>query len=252
MRRLKERFRAPAAALPGVARSRDLRRIQLAYMGSEVGSWIAMIGMSLLSFDAGGLDWLRRRLRAADAPADGGGALHGRPRRPAAAQPGDDRRDLVARRAGGRVGRRRRARLVRLGDLCRPELRLGREHGLQAGAGGAAAVAGADPGRAHGVERGVVDDRERHVVRRPRIGGVLVAATSPARRSCVDDGDVPAGRHLWCWGVHEPTEGSRRRPEADGADPHASGSSRSSTAGSADARRPTVASASSWGSSARR
>ena len=55
MRRLRERFRAPAAALAGVARSRDLRRIQLAYLGSEVGSWIAMIALSVLSFTEGGL-----------------------------------------------------------------------------------------------------------------------------------------------------------------------------------------------------
>jgi predicted MFS family arabinose efflux permease len=55
MRRLKERLRAPAAALAGVAQSRDLRRIQLAYLGSEVGSWIAMIALSVLSFTEGGL-----------------------------------------------------------------------------------------------------------------------------------------------------------------------------------------------------
>ena len=55
MRRLRERFRAPAAALAGIARSRDLRRIQLAYVGSEVGSWIAMIALSVLSFTEGGL-----------------------------------------------------------------------------------------------------------------------------------------------------------------------------------------------------
>jgi MFS family permease len=55
MERLADRFRAPLTALRGIARSPDLRRIQLAYTGSEVGSWIAMIGMSLLAFDAGGL-----------------------------------------------------------------------------------------------------------------------------------------------------------------------------------------------------
>jgi predicted MFS family arabinose efflux permease len=55
MRRLREWLRTPAAALAGVARSRDLRRIQLAYVGSEVGSWIAMIAISVLSFTDGGL-----------------------------------------------------------------------------------------------------------------------------------------------------------------------------------------------------
>ena len=55
MRRLIDRLRVPLVALRGVAASPDLRRIQLAYAGSEVGSWISIIALSVLSFDDGGL-----------------------------------------------------------------------------------------------------------------------------------------------------------------------------------------------------
>ena len=55
MTRLAERFRAPLVALRGLAASRDLCRIQLAFAGSELGSWIAMIALSLISFSEGGL-----------------------------------------------------------------------------------------------------------------------------------------------------------------------------------------------------
>ena len=55
MTRLIERLRAPLVALSGLAASPDLRRIQLAYAGSEVGSWIAMIALSVLSFAEAGL-----------------------------------------------------------------------------------------------------------------------------------------------------------------------------------------------------
>ena len=55
MNRLKERLGAPLVALRGIARSRDLRRIQLALIGSEVGSWIGIIGLSVVSFAQSGL-----------------------------------------------------------------------------------------------------------------------------------------------------------------------------------------------------
>jgi MFS family permease len=55
MTRLAERLRAPLVALRGLAASPDLRRIQLAFAGSELGSWIAMIALSVISFSEGGL-----------------------------------------------------------------------------------------------------------------------------------------------------------------------------------------------------
>ena len=55
MTRLAQRMRAPLVALRGLAASPDLRRIQLAFAGSELGSWIAMIALSVLSFSEGGL-----------------------------------------------------------------------------------------------------------------------------------------------------------------------------------------------------
>lgn len=55
MNRLAERLRLSLVALRGLARSPELRRIQLAYAGSEVGGWIAIVALSVLSFDDGGL-----------------------------------------------------------------------------------------------------------------------------------------------------------------------------------------------------
>ena len=50
-----ERARSVLGLVEAVARNRELRRIQLAYAGSEAGSWIAMIAISVLSFADGGL-----------------------------------------------------------------------------------------------------------------------------------------------------------------------------------------------------
>ena len=50
-----QRFRTPLVALRSIAASSDLRRIQLAYAGSEVGSWISMIALSVIAFGDGGL-----------------------------------------------------------------------------------------------------------------------------------------------------------------------------------------------------
>jgi MFS family permease len=55
MHRLVERVRASGTALRGVAGNRDLRRIQLAYVGSEVGGWVAMIGLSVVAYADAGL-----------------------------------------------------------------------------------------------------------------------------------------------------------------------------------------------------
>lgn len=55
MSSLTDRFRMPFAALGGVVGNRDLRRIQLAYVGSEVGSWIGTIGLSVVSYADAGL-----------------------------------------------------------------------------------------------------------------------------------------------------------------------------------------------------
>ena len=48
-------MRGSLAALRQVAASGDLRRLQLAYLGSELGGWVAMIGLSVVAYSDGGL-----------------------------------------------------------------------------------------------------------------------------------------------------------------------------------------------------
>jgi MFS family permease len=55
MTRLLDRLRTPFVALRGVAGNGDLRRVQLAYLGSEVGGWIGMIGLSAAAYADAGL-----------------------------------------------------------------------------------------------------------------------------------------------------------------------------------------------------
>jgi MFS family permease len=53
--RLRGRLRGSKAALGGVLASRDLRRVQLAWLGSETGGWVAVVALSVVSFGDGGL-----------------------------------------------------------------------------------------------------------------------------------------------------------------------------------------------------
>jgi len=52
---LTNRLRVPFAPLRGAVGNRDLRRIQLAFVGSEVGTWVGTIGLSVVSYTDAGL-----------------------------------------------------------------------------------------------------------------------------------------------------------------------------------------------------
>lgn len=52
---VRERARAPVAALRGVGGNAGLRRLLLAYTGSEMGAWVGMIALSVLSYGDSGL-----------------------------------------------------------------------------------------------------------------------------------------------------------------------------------------------------
>jgi MFS family permease len=54
MTAIRERIRESLAAFAGVYRNRDLRRVELAYAGSEIGAWMSSVALAVLAFGDGG------------------------------------------------------------------------------------------------------------------------------------------------------------------------------------------------------